>query len=711
LSSVDSADGSKLVRPGLLALLVAVLGALVFAPSLGGDFIYDDREIILQNPYVHSLAWVTRWFSSDFLDSGAENALFIARLGYYRPLVTASYAVDWVLGHGSPVLFHVSNLVVHAVVSGLVFTTLRRWLGTTWPAFVAALVIAVHPTKAESVAWISGRTDVYCALFILIACMGMWRRLAGKRGGIALEVVGTLGAYLCKETAIVLPAFVLLEAWAYAGRPAFERETLKRLIRPALPQIALAVLYLAVRSAVLPVSGNLGIDAAFTTPLARVLTVLESFGRTAQILVLPHPLMVQQGLFEFDDHGNATFSTAYVLLGGLSLVLLIGGMIWTRRRSPRVCAGLGLFLVCLLPVSHVLPTRMLTFISERFLYLPSLGLGMVLLAWLDRSKLRIWAASTCGVATLAFGALSIERSFDYSDERAFWGHEVRVNPRSAQARRKLIEFATEDRRFDDALAEFVRVHEIASARSPYRELAADSIVEAVDLLAFLTPDRQREKLLTIERFCDEAGERQRATLSFVRGSLKAEIQVKGGLVGQRIRVLRPKLRATRAEVLFRLGDEHAARGEAEQVLASCPGCSELGRRAALVLARTGDFSRAERVLRDLTRLLRGGDRLETALRSVREAKRLMTAADRGQGPGAIFARAMAYTTLGAYGRAYDVLSPHEAELSEAADAALGYAKIAWLAGYPETARRTLARHLSSEQIRTLTASWPNWLTP
>ena len=233
----------------------------------------------------------------------------------------------------------------------------------------------------------------------------------------------------------------------------------------------------------------------------------------------------------------------------------------------------------------------------------------------------------------------------------------------------------------------------------------------MDLLTCLTPDSSRQELLSLERFCDEAGEHQLATLQIRRGGLSADIGVRGGVVGRRIAKLRPKLRATRAEILFRLDRDTEARAEAERLLAACPGCAEAGRRAALVFAKTLDFQRAESALTELAGMLRGEARLLAALESVRQARRFIELAGQSQGAQAIHARAMAYATLGAYGRAYRVLSPHEPELLAAPEDSVGYAKIAWLAGYPETSERVLSRHLPRERVLELTRSWPGWTKP
>ena len=88
------------IRPAILLLVAAVLSAVVFLPSLSGDWIYDDRPLIAANPYVHSFGAWTRWFTTDFWNVNEEILQFGRRVVYWRPAVTTTYAVDWQLGGG-----------------------------------------------------------------------------------------------------------------------------------------------------------------------------------------------------------------------------------------------------------------------------------------------------------------------------------------------------------------------------------------------------------------------------------------------------------------------------------------------------------------------------------------------------------------------------------------------------------------------------------
>jgi hypothetical protein len=135
----------------LFAAGVALVAVLPFASALGGPFIFDDDLIIVKNPFVHDLSWWWRWFTHDFWDISPYPDDVPMRLVYWRPLVLASYAIDWQLWYGHPLGFHLTNLLLHAAAGVLAFATLRRWVGADVPAALGAALFAVHPSKAESV--------------------------------------------------------------------------------------------------------------------------------------------------------------------------------------------------------------------------------------------------------------------------------------------------------------------------------------------------------------------------------------------------------------------------------------------------------------------------------------------------------------------------------------------------------------------------------
>ena len=120
----------------------------------------------------HSPDFPLRVFAEDFFHDIEE----IYRYGYYRPLVSLSYYLTWVQAGDAPRPYHLCNLILHATTTVLVFLVLMQLLAQRpWAAATGALLFAVHPVHAESVAWISGRTDVVCALLLLLSMLALLR--------------------------------------------------------------------------------------------------------------------------------------------------------------------------------------------------------------------------------------------------------------------------------------------------------------------------------------------------------------------------------------------------------------------------------------------------------------------------------------------------------------------------------------------------------
>lgn len=106
----------------------------------------------------------------------------------YRPLCVLSFRLNYYLGEFEPWGYHLGNVLLHALVTGI-FTHLSRiFLKYTFPTFVAGLLFASHPVHTESVAGVVGRADVGACLFFLISLLCYmkyckFRDKAGLDGG------------------------------------------------------------------------------------------------------------------------------------------------------------------------------------------------------------------------------------------------------------------------------------------------------------------------------------------------------------------------------------------------------------------------------------------------------------------------------------------------------------------------------------------------
>jgi len=681
------------VRPWVVALAVAALGVVVFAPSLAGGWIWDDHPLIEDNPYVHAFHG-GRWLTTDFSNIG-EHA---TRLLYWRPGVQASYALDWTLGGGAPPLFHVSNLVYHGAVCALAFVTLRRWIGSDLRAVAAAAVLfAVHPTKAESVAWIAGRTDVLCMLGLLLATHGMAKRSR------ALEIAGTAIAYLCKEQAIVLPVFAFVEAWVAGGRAPLDRPILARCARAAVPQAAVAAMYLVTRQIWMPIgfinAGDLSL------PLGdHVLVVLDSLGRMFELTFAPHALSAQEGLI-VNDGAAMVHSMPHVALGAIALVALAAAAVVARKRFPAATIGIAFYLLTLLPTANLKFTAMTALVSDRYLYVPVLGLAFVAGAAVASQRRLVPLAAACG---LALAMLSANRAADFSDEHAFWARELRLHPDSREALQYQYRAAAREKHYDVALGKLLELERLQGrVAMPGGDVAIATDVATI--LAQLVPDHDAPSLRAIDAFAAAllAHDQPAARLD-VRGVALAVPTVTPSF-GKNLQLAQARLYNLRAELASRLGDDATAVKLAESARAACATCVDVVAGTALAYARAGRYTDAreslaaargkvsDAAIADMTQRLA---RAEVANRAALEQS----------GPPQLQAHAQELAMLGLYGRAYDVLAPYKADIAPVPAIALTFAELAFRAGEPAVAREVLAGRGDADALLATWAAKMGWTT-
>jgi len=209
----------------LIAIVLVVLLAAIYAPALGHGFVKDDFRWIAAAD-VHSRGDVARIFSTN--------------VGFYRPLVTTSFAIDravWRLDARGYALTNATLLLANA---GLLFLLGRRVSLPPEAALFAAAAWAFNFHGINmALLWTSGRTALLLCLFAQAGALAL---LAEVRWSGVLAGLLALAAMFCKEEAVMLPPlFVALHVWT--GR---EERTLRgALVRTWPVWIAAAVYAIA----------------------------------------------------------------------------------------------------------------------------------------------------------------------------------------------------------------------------------------------------------------------------------------------------------------------------------------------------------------------------------------------------------------------------------------------------------------------------------
>jgi tetratricopeptide (TPR) repeat protein len=423
-------------RTALVFLCAVVLAA--YFNALFGGFQFDDYNVIVHNPAVHSLP---AWFDS---------------MPGIRPLLKLSYALNWVSGFGA-FGYHAVNIGVHAANAVLVYLLLsafgRREAREDWSPFLAALLFALHPVQTEAVTYISGRSVSLMALFYLGAVLAYVRSEDSQYPGRMRALSGALfaAALLTKEIAVTLPLVLMLWDATNPQRRWTMKDMLKRQALHWL--ILLGGLIVLVAS---PTYRHLlDVSIATRTLWENLLSQANAVWYLAGQLLLPWRLNIDP------DLPVIAGATPIVLLQALAILAVIGFGFHNLRRRPWVALAILWSFIHLLPTNSLLPRIDLA--NDRQLYLASIGVffaaGVALQSLFDRIRRR-WLVNAVVGLLLGLGFATVQRNEVYRSEITLWEDAAAKSPNKARVFNNLGFVYQQAGRLDDAEQAYRRALEI-----------------------------------------------------------------------------------------------------------------------------------------------------------------------------------------------------------------------------------------------------------
>jgi tetratricopeptide (TPR) repeat protein len=446
----------------ICCLLLLAVG-LIFGQTIRHEFVnYDDPAYVYENPHVtHGLtasgiAWV-------FSHRHGAN---------WHPLTGLSHLMDCQvhgLGAGG---HHGTNVLLHAVTAIALFLVLWRMTGGFWPSALVAAVFAVHPLRAESVAWVAERKDVLSGFcFVLTLGTYVWyvRSAFSLKRYLLLILVFALGL-MAKPMLVTAPlVLLLLDYWPlgrFAGSPdlaptppnsqtpasqsvpgrfAFPRQV----VIEKLPLLLLAAASCAV---------TLWAQGEALQPNER----LPFLWRMANALVAYVAYLGQFfcpiGLAVFYPHPGTHLSLVKVVAAAALLVGVSAGTVAYRRRCPYLLIGWLWYLGMLLPVIGLVQVGSQA-MADRYTYLPQIGL-CIALAWAAADACRGWPyrRGACSVAStvvlVALMACGWRQTCFWHDSETLWTHALACTSQNYAAHNNLGNALASRGRYDEAMAHY-----------------------------------------------------------------------------------------------------------------------------------------------------------------------------------------------------------------------------------------------------------------
>jgi hypothetical protein len=415
---------------------VLLLTLAVYLRCLSNDFVSDDHQEILRNPYIgqwpllwRSLIHDSSWFS-------------LGQSCYYRPLKNLWDALNFHLFGFHPAGWHALKILLHLSVTLASFRAAQLLTDDVTTGLATALLFGLLPVHTEVVAWISAIPEPLAAFFELAALCCFIQRNRESRWSYVLPAFLFAGALLSFEGAIVFPLLLvvyilLFEAAAESPSSINVWNRMVKAVRHSAPFFVVGLVYFAARSVIVGLRGFPGQEIARLpqVPFVQLLATLPSMIlRYVEILTIPwtvgpvHPI----------EWTNSFESIHFYRSLSILILVAIGSFLLIRRSSRQklyvFCAAW--FLISLLPMLNVVmtvnPYSLAQVVQDRYLYLPSFAFCLLIGDLISRAgrSHRTMRLVFAGLATAVYAAVVWNAQGFWHDPKAMLRREIALAPDS-----------------------------------------------------------------------------------------------------------------------------------------------------------------------------------------------------------------------------------------------------------------------------------------
>ncbi len=422
-------------------LALTILTWIVFGQTLDHPFVqYDDPNYVYENPEV----------TAGLTSHGVVAAFTRPHARNWHPLTTISHMLDCQLFGLNPAGHHFTNVLFHTVAALLLFTVLRAMTGALWRSALVAAVFAIHPLRAESVAWVAERKDVLSAVFFMLT-LGAYLHYARQpsvRRYLLVALFFGLGL-MAKPMLVTLPLLLLLLDYWPLARFQNGISGWWKMIAEKIPLLLLSLLSAVVTLIAQQTTVNYSEELPVTW---RIGNALLSYVAYLGQMIWPARLAVFYP--QVADHlAPRQIAFAALVLGGITALAFV----W-RRTRPYFIVGWFWYLVALLPVIGFIQVG-LQGRADRYTYLPQIGLCLALIwaltDWALRSNTR--RAILAGATAIIIGALAwqarIQTSY-WSSTESLWKHALEVTMDNDVAHYNVAVYLVRRGQVDEAISHY-----------------------------------------------------------------------------------------------------------------------------------------------------------------------------------------------------------------------------------------------------------------
>jgi hypothetical protein len=448
-SKKDTRTNSQIFALTVLIIIVAIAVIATHWPMLSAKaFSFDDIQYLSENLLVQNPSLASAWrFLVEVLKPSTVH-------GYYQPLAMISIMLDYAMGGRDDNLqpFHRTSLALHVANTALVIVLLYLLFDRAWVAAMVGLLFGVHPMTVEPSVWISDRKTLL-ATFFALWCLILYICFTRKKSwrfysACLLTYVLSL---MSKPTSTPLPVLLLLlDYWPI--RRISKQTVLEKLPFFVVGGISAIITYISQKgtaSVAVPAKYDLGrIPLTFCHNIIFYLYKMFWPVNLSSHYAFPNVLRL---------------SDPMVLAGVIGTCILIPSLVISLHWTRALLTGWLIFFVAILPTMQVIEFSDVI-ASDKFAYLPSIGLLMIL-AWflahlwgsasLNRIGIR-QAGLIAVVLVLAASESVAARHYlvHWQDTESLWRYMVRITPWAPAPHRGLGDALLRNGKVEEAISEY-----------------------------------------------------------------------------------------------------------------------------------------------------------------------------------------------------------------------------------------------------------------
>lgn len=424
-------------------LLLVLLTTITYSNHFSNSFHFDDSHTVQNNLFIQDIKNIPLFFK--------DGTTFSSLPGNqsYRPLVSASLAIDYWMGNGFNLFyFHLSTFILFLLQGLLMFFLIFKLFNLSfrnnWNFYIALAAAAwylIHPANAETVNYVIARSDLQSTFFVVLAFVLYIFSPFCKRTFIYLIPI-VIGSLAKPTTVMFAPMFffyVLLFEQKIGLNEIFnkqKRTSLWSSIKTSIPAFLVCLLMYIWVDKMTPKTWDVGNVSRWDYLITQPYVILHYF----TTFFFPFGLSADTDW----ELQHSIFNAKFFIGTFFILFLLFVAYVFSKSEKLRpITFGILWFFLALIPTSSIIPLSEV--LNDHRIYFPFVGLtiavcwtvGLLLLRYNQRNQITFPAFSKVAAASIlillagyAYGVH--ERNKVWLTEETLWKDVAEKSPKNGR---------------------------------------------------------------------------------------------------------------------------------------------------------------------------------------------------------------------------------------------------------------------------------------